>query len=77
MTTLYKEIHPAEVWLANIPFTDGSDSKRRPVLVLWLDADDVVVAAITSAVPRSPTDVALVDWKASGLRVASTVRLTR
>jgi mRNA interferase MazF len=66
-----------EIWLADIPFTSGVGSKLRPVLVLWEDAQDVVVAAITSASPRSPTDVALLDWNSEGLRVASTVRLSR
>jgi mRNA interferase MazF len=68
---------PGEVWTADIPFTGGSASKLRPVLVLWTDAADVVVAAITSAPPRSLTDVALQYWQAAGLRVASTVRLSR
>jgi len=68
---------PGEVWIADIPFTSGAASKLRPVLVLWTDAADVVVAAITSAPPRSPTDVALQFWPAAGLRVASTVRLSR
>jgi mRNA interferase MazF len=70
-------IRPGEFWVADIPFTDRSMSKKRPVLVLWTDALDVVVAAVSSAVPRTPTDVALVDWSAAGLRVASTVRLSR
>lgn len=68
---------PGEIWLAEIPFTSGTASKPRPVLVLWTDANDVVVAAVTSAPPRSATDVALQDWTAEGLRVASTVRLSR
>jgi mRNA interferase MazF len=68
---------PGEIWLAEIPFTDGSASKIRPVLVLWLDAGDVVVSAVTSAMPRSPSDVSLQDWQVEGLRVASTVRLSR
>jgi mRNA interferase MazF len=68
---------PGEIWLADIPFTDGSASKIRPVLVIWLDAADVVVAAITSAPPRSATDVILMDWQLEGLRIASTVRLSR
>ena len=68
---------PGEVWIADIPFTSGTASKLRPVLVLWTDAADVVVAAITSAQPRSTTDVALQNWSAAGLRVASTVRLSR
>ena len=68
---------PGEVWLADITFTSGVASKLRPVLVLWTDATDVVVAAVTSAKPRSTTDVALQNWSAAGLRVASTVRLSR
>lgn len=68
---------PGEIWLAEIPFTDGSASKIRPVLVLWLDAGDVVVAAVTSAAPRSVTDVSLQDWQTEGLRVVSTARLSR
>jgi len=68
---------PGEIWLAEIPFTNGAASKIRPVLILWVDAGDAVVAAITSATPRSPTDFSLEDWKAAGLRVASTVRLSR
>lgn len=66
-----------EIWLADIPFTSGSASKIRPVLILWVDASDVVVAAVTSAQPRSASDVRLKDWSASGLRVVSTVRLSR
>lgn len=70
-------IQPGDFWIADIPFTDGKGSKKRPVLVLWLDGADVVVAAVTSAQPRSPFDVPLKDWSASGLRVQSTVRLSR
>ena len=68
---------PGEIWLAEIPFTNGQASKIRPVLVLWLDAHDAVVATVTSAPPRSASDAALADWQAAGLRVASTVRLSR
>jgi mRNA interferase MazF len=68
---------PGEFWIADIPFTSGTASKLRPVLVLWTDAADVVVAAVTSAQSRSRTDVALQNWRAAGLRVASTVRLSR
>jgi mRNA interferase MazF len=70
-------IRPGDFWVADILFTDGSASKKRPVLVLWLDGQDVVVAAVTSAAPRMPTDVLLGNWRASGLRVPSTVRLSR
>ncbi len=70
-------ILPGEFWVAAIPFTGGLLAKKRPVLVLWLDGTDAVVAVVTSAKPRSPTDIALQDWAISGLRVASTVRRSR
>ena len=69
-------ILPGELWVADIPFTDQTASKKRPVLVLWLDAADVVVAAVTTAGPRSVSDVPLNDWLAGGLRAPSTVRLS-
>jgi mRNA interferase MazF len=70
-------IQPGDFWVADIPFTSGSGSKKRPVLILWLDGLDAVVATVTSAAPRSPTDVPLADWRSAGLRVPSTVRLSR
>ena len=70
-------ITPGDIWIAEILFTDGSAAKKRPVLILWLDVRDTIVAAVTSASPRSGTDVALNDWQQSGLRVASVVRLAR
>lgn len=54
-------IQPGEFWVADIPFTDATGSKKRPVLVLWLDGADLVAATVTSAAPRSQTDVALAD----------------
>jgi mRNA interferase MazF len=70
-------IEPGDFWVAKIPFTNGTDSKKRPILLLWLDGEEVVAAAVTSAKPCSQTDVFLNDWSVSGLRVASTVRLSR
>jgi mRNA interferase MazF len=70
-------IQPGEFWIADIPFTNAVASEKRPVLVLWLDDRDVVAAAVNTAKPRTPLDVLLADWKASGLRKESTVRLSR
>ncbi len=70
-------VKAGELWVAEITFTDGSASKKRPILILWIDGDDVVVAAVTSSKPRTQKDVVLIDWKKCGLRVAPTVRLSR
>ncbi len=56
-------IKPGEIWIADIPFTNAGGRKKRPVLVLWLAEPDLVVASVTSAPPRSPTDVVLKDFK--------------
>jgi mRNA interferase MazF len=70
-------IRPGEFWVAEITFTSGGSSKKRPVLVLWLDGQDAVVAAVTTSQARPPFDLTLVDWKVSGLRKPSVVRLSR
>lgn len=68
---------PGEIWLAEIPYTGGTASKLRPVLVLWVSAADVVAVAVTSIAPRAVTDVPLRDWATEGLRVPSSVKLLR
>ncbi len=70
-------ISAGDLWVAAITLTDAIASKKRRVLVLCVDGGDAVVAAGTSAAPRSPTDVPLQDWPLSGLRLPSTVRLAR
>ncbi len=63
-------IQAGELWVADIPFADGSRSKRRPVLILWLDAKEVVAAVVTTASPRSKANIPLTDWQASGLHAS-------
>jgi hypothetical protein len=48
-------IQPGEFWVAEIPFTSGTIAKKRPVLVLWLDGQDAVVATdlLHLGVPRA------------------------
>ena len=70
-------IQAGDLWVAEIPYTNGVASKKRPILILWIDGHDVMVAAVTSAQPRTITDVVLVDWQVCSLRVSSTVRLSR
>ena len=35
-------IQAGDFWVAEIRFTDGSASKKRPILVLWLDGQDIL-----------------------------------
>ncbi len=70
-------IKGGELWIAEIYYTNGTDAKKRPVLILWVDGQDAVVAVVTSAAPRTVTDIFLTDWEESGLRAPSTIRLSR
>ena len=70
-------IRPGDFWLASVPYTDGSGAKIRPVFVLWLDGQDAIVATVTSAAPRTSSDILLNDWQAIGLKLPSTLRLSR
>jgi phage head maturation protease len=58
------------------PYSDLERQKRRPGLVLSVDAEDLLLARITTRPAYDRTDVALADWSFAGLPKSSTVRLT-
>jgi mRNA interferase MazF len=67
-----------EILLVPLVFSDGSASKRRPVMVVWDGGDDdVLVAPVTSHPARPPFDVGLTDWQQAGLRLPSTARVQK
>jgi mRNA interferase MazF len=66
----------SEVVLVVFPFSSGVGAKQRPALVLLDDGDeDILVARITTQLPGSSCELAIEDWKESGLLAASSVRL--
>lgn len=67
-----------DVLLAFLVFSDGEERKRRPVLVVHDFGDaDLLVVPVTSHPARVATDVALSDWKATGLKLPSTIRVEK
>ena len=70
-------MRPGEIWLTRLAYSDASGAKIRPVLFLVVDGQDGIVAAVTSAPPRTKTDHALAEWAEPGLSRPSTVRLLR
>ena len=66
-----------EIFICVFPFTDGSASKPRPVLVLFDLQQDAVICRITSVLRSGPLDVALDDWQSAGLAKPSVGRLDR
>lgn len=71
--------------LVNFPFTDLSQTKLRPAIILWIDSggSDVVVCAITSQKTDQIfggellLDAANSEFSQTGLRVTSKARVTR
>ena len=77
MTTSSITYNPGSVVSVRIRFTDGSETKRRPAVILTNDdyhnsRTDTVVVAVSSQVNASYYgDYVLSDWKAAGFPVPS------
>ncbi len=76
MVRLYK----LDVVIVPFPFSDRTAVKRRPAVVVssseFNEAHECrILAMVTSAKTRWPSDVALQDWRDAGLNVACWVRL--
>jgi len=66
-----------DVVSVEFPFTDMQGRKRRPGVVLAVDASDILLARVTTHEPRDTFDVPLMGWAAVGLPRPSTVRLLK
>ena len=68
--TTYKK---GEVYLANVIFTDGSEIKKRPVVIVSgkeynSKRNEVIVSAITSNIIRKIYgDILIKNWESAGL----------
>ncbi len=59
---------PSEIVLVSFPFSDSTETRRRPALVL-LDTgdDDILVARVTSQAVRVQFDIGIEDWQSASL----------
>jgi mRNA interferase MazF len=68
---------PGDVLLVELKFSDGTGSKKRPVVVLSNDAynagrQNLMVMAVTSNTTRILYgDTKIIDWQDSGLKLPS------
>ena len=66
-----------DIYVCRFPFTSGTFSKPRTVLILFDLEVDVVICRITSVSYSGPLDVELRSWSAAGLEKPSVARLNR
>ncbi len=65
-----------DIVLLVYPFSDRTETKQRPALVLVDTGDnDIIVARITGQNLQTPFDIKLEEWQKAGLRIPSIVRL--
>lgn len=65
-----------EIVLLKFPYTNGQTIKRRPALVINdFDDGDIIVCRITSQFYSTNHDINIGNWKKSGLKLPSVVRV--
>ena len=65
-----------DIILLKFPFTDGKTNKKRPALIINdFDDGDVIVCRITSQIYKTNYDILIEDWKKSGLKLPSVIRV--
>ena len=65
-----------DIYLANVPFEDLPQSKRRPVIILDDTAVLIDCVKMTGQPPR-PGEYVLQKWKEAGLHKPTTVRVSK
>ena len=72
---MIESYQPRDIVLAELPITSREERRRRPNLVLADTGDlDIVVARMTSALPRDQFDVEVIDRLTAGLLLPSMTR---
>ncbi len=70
------ELQFGDVVLLKFPFTDSKTFKRRPALIINdFNDGDILVCRITSQMYKTQNDVIIDDWKSSGLKLPSVIRV--
>jgi mRNA interferase MazF len=65
-----------KIVLIRFPFADGNSYKRRPALLINdFNDGDILVCRITSQIYKTKYDLYIDDWKESGLKLPSVIRV--
>lgn len=70
-------INKGDIVLIPFPFSDLSNSKLRPSLVLGIDASDLMVVFITSNIDDKSHAITLSTSEANGIKLKSYIRYSK
>ncbi len=71
-----EKLHFGDIVLLKFPFTDGSSFKRRPAVIIQDSRDgDIIVCRITSQIYQTNYDILIKEWRESGLKLPSIIRI--
>jgi mRNA interferase MazF len=71
------KISKGEIHLIPFPFTNLSESKLRPCVIIGHDREDVTVVFVTSIKPKSTPYIAVKPTKINRLKAVSYIRYTK
>lgn len=67
-----------DIVLLEFPYTDGKNSKKRPVLVINdFRGGDIIVCRIASRMYQTKYDVLVENWGKTGLKLPSIIRVRK
>lgn len=66
-----------EIYLIDFPFTDGTWSKKRPCLIIWIDKEDIEVLFITTKILENTFLIKSTDFEKGWLKIDSYIRLNK
>ena len=71
-----EKLYFGDIFLLKFPFTDGSSFKRRPAVIIQDSRDgDIIVCRITSQIYQTNYDILIKEWRESGLKLPSIIRI--
>ncbi len=72
-----EKLNIGDIWWVHFPFSDTSQLKRRPAIIIDNDTIAILTIYVTSQNKANPFSIEIKDWKEAGLLKPSWARIDR